>query len=103
MPSSVYGVFRQAVLERKQLTCIYQGLNREVCPHTLGYKDGKEKALVFQFAGQSSKGLPPGGEWRCLFLDQVGNAQVQEGPWHTGERHTQKQTCVDEVDVEVDH
>jgi len=103
MPSAVYDVFRKAILERKQVTCTYQGLPREVCPHTLGHKGSNEQALVFQFAGQSSKGLPPGGEWRCLNLAQVQNAQTKDGSWHTGERHTQKQTCVDEVDVEVDY
>ena len=97
MPSTTYAVFRTAILERKQVTFTYQGLPREVCPHTLGYKAGKEQALVFQFAGQSSKGLPPGGEWSCLNLAQVQNVQTKNGSWHTGEKHSQKQTCVDEV------
>ena len=30
-----------------------------------------EKALTYQFGGQSSKGLPPGGQWRCLWLAKV--------------------------------
>jgi hypothetical protein len=103
MTSPVYAVFRKAILERKQVIFTYQDRYREVCPHTLGLKAGKEQALVFQFAGESSKGLPPGGEWRCLILAQVKDAKIKDGPWHTGEKHTQKQTCVDDVDVEVDH
>jgi hypothetical protein len=27
----------------------------------------------------------------------------QSGPWYSGDGHTQPQTCVDVVDVEVDH
>lgn len=96
-----YQVLRQAILDRKQVVCLYQGLVREVCPHVIGLKRGKRHALVFQFAGQSSKGLPPGGEWRCLDVDSVVNAATRDGPWFTGDSHLQPQTCVDQIDAEV--
>lgn len=102
MTSATYAIFRQAIAARKQVICTYQGHVREVCPHTLGHKDGQEKALTFQFAGYSSTGLPPSGQWRCLFLAQVDNAQLRDGPWHSGERHSRSQTCVAEVDIEID-
>lgn len=98
---SAYNVFRQAILERKQVTCMYHGHERHVCPHTLGTKNGKEKVLTYQFGGGSSSGLPPDGEWRCMFVEEVSNAQVVEGPWHTNPRHSKPQTCVDSVDVET--
>lgn len=101
MASLTYGIFREAVLNKKQITCTYRGLPREVCPHTLGHTDGREQALTFQFAGQSSSGLPPGGEWRCMMLQQVANAKIQEGPWHTADNHSRPQTCVKQTDVEV--
>ena len=44
--SSAFGTFHQAILDRRQITCIYQGLYREVCPHILGHKGGEEVALV---------------------------------------------------------
>jgi hypothetical protein len=103
MPSAAYDLFREAVLGRKQVTCMYQGRYREVCPHVIGYKAGQEKVLTFQFGGQSSSGLPPGGEWRCLFLAQVRDAQLRDGEWHTGHSHLRPQTCVDNVDAEVDY
>ena len=101
MPSPIYRLFRAAIIGRKQITCYYQGLYREVCPHVLGHKHGQETALTYQFAGQSASGLPPDGEWRCLFLAQVQSAQLRDGAWHS-RPHTEPQTCVDIVDIEVE-
>jgi len=101
MASQTYQIFREAVQNKKQVACSYRGLLREVCPHTLGYTGGHEQALTFQFAGQSSSGLPPEGEWRCMILDEVKNAKIKDGPWHTANTHGRPQTCVKQVDVEV--
>jgi hypothetical protein len=101
MPSPTYQVFRTAILGRKQITCIYRGKRRELCPHVLGTKGGQEKALAYQFAGESNSGLPPGGEWRCLRLVEVRDARARDGAWHTGSRHSTTQSCVDIVDVDV--
>lgn len=100
MPSPTYRLFRAAITGRRQITCHYQGLYREICPHILGHKHGHETALTFQFAGQSASGLPPGGEWRCLFLAQVQNVRLRDGQWHS-RHHTEPQSCVDIIDVEV--
>jgi hypothetical protein len=100
MPSATYRLFRDAIIGRKQITCSYQGLYRELCPHILGHKQGRETALTFQFAGRSASGLPAGGEWRCLLLVQVQDARLRDGPWHS-RRHTEPQTCVAIIDVEA--
>src|ERR1700716_3957362 len=102
MPSPTYRLFREAILDRMQITCTYDRRYRELCPHVLGHKDGDEKALTFQFAGDSVSGLPPGGEWRCLSLAQVRDAQLRPGPWRTGFRHSTTQVCVDIVDLDVE-
>jgi hypothetical protein len=101
MASATYQVFRQAILNKQQVTCMYNGLYREICPHTLGHTSGREQALSFQFAGQSSKGLPPSGEWRCMKLDDVVNAKIKDGPWYTADDHSRPQTCVKQIDLEV--
>lgn len=101
MTSPTYELFRQAVLNKQQIVCTYHGFLREICPHTLGHTGGHEQALSFQFGGESSKGLPPGGEWRCMKLEEVMNPQIKDGPWHTGTTHGRPQTCVKQVDVEV--
>ena len=101
MPSATYHLFRMAILNRKQITCVYRERCRELCPHILGYKDGEETALTYQFGGQSNTALPPGGEWRCLSLGLVRDARIRDGDWHTGQHHGQTQACVDIVDLDV--
>jgi hypothetical protein len=100
---SVYEVFLHAITNRLQVVCFYNGLYREVCPHALGLKRGKRHVLVFQFAGESSRGLPPEGEWRCMNVGEIMGAELRQGDWHTGDSHLRPQTCVDDIDVEVDY
>jgi PIN domain nuclease of toxin-antitoxin system len=99
--SRVYELFMQAIADRKQIFCTYEGPPRELCPHILGHTKGEEFALTFQFGGQSKSGLPPRGEWRCLSLAKVRNIRLRDGPWHAGSRHTRPQPCVEVVDVDV--
>lgn len=101
MPSQTYDLFAQAMAERKQIVCTYDRLPRELCPIILGHSQGREKALTFQFGGKSSKGLPPEGQWRCLFLFKVGDVRLRDGAWHAGDSHTQPQGCVESVDLDV--
>ncbi len=101
MPQNVYNIIRDAIQNKKQVVATYQGYVREMCPHVLGSKNGQIQALFFQFAGGSSSGLPPGGSWRCIPLDGLSNVSSRVGPWHTGSSHTQEQTCVDNIAIEV--
>lgn len=102
MPDA-YALVRQAIIDRKQIVATYNDHRREMCPHVVGTKNGREQALFFQFAGSSSRGLPPQGEWRCFPIEGLSDVSMREGPWCTGEEHSKDQTCVDEVDVEIDY
>ena len=101
MPSATYRLFAEAIAGRKQIVCSYDGYPRELCPIILGHSDGQEKSLTCQFGGRSSKGLPPGGQWRCLFLSKVRDVELRDGAWHAGDRHTQPQGCVEIVGFDV--
>ena len=97
-----YAILRQAIVDRKQITCTFRGYYREMCPHVIGHsKKGVPQLLAYQFGGQSSSGLPPGGEWRCMPVADIQNVQTRDGPWHTGQSHLKPQTCVHVIDVEV--
>lgn len=99
----VYSIVRGAITHRQQILATYGGYRREMCPHAIGTKGGRPQALFFQFGGSSSSGLPPGGEWRCLPLAGLSDVVAVDGEWHTGTSHTQAQTCVDVVDLEIDY
>ena len=101
MASRNYDLFREAMADRKQVVCVYGGYRRELCPIILGHSQGEEKALTYQFGGQSKSGLPPGGEWRCLWLSKVNDVQLRDGLWHAGSSHLKQQECVEIVDLDV--
>jgi len=101
MASTNYRLFEQAMRRRKQIVCSYNGYVRALCPIILGHAEGQEKALTFQFGGESKSGLPPGGEWRCLWLAKVSDVKLQDGPWFAGSSHNQPQGCVETVDLDV--
>jgi hypothetical protein len=101
MPSETYRLFEQAMLERKQILCMYDSHRREICPIILGHTQGGERALTYQFAGGSSSKLPPEGAWRCLTLSDVSEVQLRDGPWYSGSSHKQASGCVEIVDLDV--
>ena len=105
MPSMNFELIHQAMQSRKIVLATYNGYERAMCPHTLGYKNGREKALFYQFAGDSKSGLGEIGSpenWRCLFVEQLSDVRIEEGEWHTSSGgHMRPQPCVDDVVAEV--
>ena len=100
MPSRTYELMADALTSRRQVLCDYDGYPRELCPVVLGHSKGEEKALTFQFDGTGSQG-PVRGAWRCLELAKVTRAELADGPWRSGEGHSQPQGCVRQVDLDV--
>jgi hypothetical protein len=73
----------------------------------IGKKNGRARALLYQFAGGSSKGLKPDGSpanWRCLFIDELSDVSIKklQGEWHTASNYSAAtQHCVDEIELKV--
>ena len=102
--TEVYSLIRQAILNKDQVLADYHGYHREMCPHVIGTKNGREQALFYQFAGESSSGLALAGSpanWRCIVIEDLENVTTVSGPWHSSDVHTRDQTCVGDIDVEV--
>ena len=99
MPSQNYTLFRNAILAEQQVTCLYEGRYRELCPHIIGTnKRGEEAVLAWQFAGESSGKLP---QWRCLRLANVSEVRTRNGRWRAGGSHRTTQTCVTDIDLDI--
>jgi hypothetical protein len=99
MLTPTYILFRNAILAEQQVTCIYDGRPRELCPHIIGTnKDGEEAVLAWQFGGESSGKLP---QWRCLKLANVRDAHARGGRWHEGGSHKTTQKCVTAIDLDI--
>ena len=104
--SDAYSIIRSAIRNKTNISATYQGHYRELSPHVVDTKDGRRQALLYQFGGTSSSGLGPmgsGGNWRCIPIDAMRNVAPMGGTWHTAPTHSQEQTCVDLIDVEVSH
>lgn len=98
----VYATIHGAIVDRQQLLFTYEGFEREVCPHSLGWKESRLACFAFQFAGGSRTTLPPTGEWRCFHLDQMADARTRSGPWHTGPAIHLNSSCIDYFEASVE-
>ena len=97
----LFETVKYAISHRRQLILMYGGFRREVCPHSLGWKNDRLSCFAFQFAGGSRQALPPRGQWRCLHLHSMSEVRTQEGEWHTGPIDPQSSSCVDEFEAYV--
>ncbi len=101
-PTSTFARIKQALLERKLVSATYKGYRREMCPHVIGWKAGREHALFFQVAGDSSKKLPPEGAWRCLDISELAEVEVYRGEFRTGPGYYDNpQRCVDKIEAQI--
>jgi hypothetical protein len=99
LSSANYALFRNAILGEQQVTCVYDGRRRELCPHIIGTnRTGEKVVLAWQFGGESSGRLP---QWRCLRLANVRKARARDGGWHEGGSHRAAQTCVTNIDLDI--
>ena len=103
--SEVYDLLRLAAARRQPVAAIYDGLPRLLCPHVLGRKSGRLRALCYQFGGSSHSGLPMvsqgAGGWCCLAVERLSETELRTEAWHTEPRSPQ-QTCIDEIDFDAD-
>jgi hypothetical protein len=67
---SLQGALRQ----RRPVVVSYHGQQRLLCPHALGWKNGRPMLLGYQTGGHTTTGtLPadPRQRWRCLYVDEI--------------------------------
>jgi len=103
--NETYGLLRRAAASRQPVEAMYDGQPRLLCPHVLGRKSGRLHVLFYQFGGRSNSGLtvaPEGvGNWRCFAVEKLIQVELSAEAWHTQQR-ARRQTCIDEVDFDVD-
>jgi hypothetical protein len=100
-----WAVLEQALRHKHPVHMRYRGKERLVCPHALGWKDGRAKALVYQTGGTTGEGeLPadPRQRWRSLFVDEVEQATISMGAWGTAENYTPISNGIAQLDLYVD-
>jgi hypothetical protein len=97
---------RVAIINRRPVAALYRGHRRLLCPHLLGWnKHRRRHVLCYQYGGDSERGLKSAGasdNWRCLAVENLSEVELLDGPWQTAENHSRPQTCIDEVELDVD-
>jgi hypothetical protein len=101
MPSAAHAVLLKAMREERPVACTYQGHIREICPVMLGRDGLTEKALVYQFGGSTSRGRITKPDWKCFKLDEIEDAVLIEGRWHSGSQHSEAQHCMKMVEYDI--
>jgi hypothetical protein len=97
---------RAAIIHRRPITALYRGRRRLLCPHLLGWNRHRRlQVLCYQYGGDSESGLKPArasDNWRCLAVENLSHVELLDSPWQTAENHSRPQTCIEEVELDVD-
>ena len=96
-------VLSAAIRDKQCLTGLYDNVVRHFAPHALGTtSDGTPAVFVFQYAGESSGGLPRGGDWRCFRVDGLSAVRANGERWRTRSNYSlQHQHCLALIDLAV--
>ena len=97
-----WAVLALALGEQRPVRARYHGADRLLCPHTLGWKDGRAKLLAYQADGSTSHGqLPaePQQRWRSMFVDEIEDAVLTDEPWHTADNYSLSRNGMDRVEI----
>ncbi len=94
-------VLIEAIHGKLCLTGLYDGAVRHFAPHALGAApDGTPAVFVFQYAGETTTGLPSGGQWRCFRLDRLSHLRLNEHRWRSRSNYNLKhQSCLAMIKV----
>ena len=99
-----WAVLERALIDRRPVRVRYHGQERIVCPHALGWKNGRAKVLSYQSDGATSQGrLPqdPRQRWRSMFVDEVEDPVITQHSWHTALNYSLDTNCIDELAIAV--
>jgi hypothetical protein len=85
----------------------YHGRERLICPHALGWKNGRPMLLGYQTGGQTSTGTlhpDPRLRWRCFFVDEIDQVVAEPASaWGTADNYNPSHpfNAIDDVSVAV--
>ena len=99
-----WAILAQALRERRPIRARYHERERLLCPHALGWKNGRAKVLCYQAAGATSDGrLPadPRQRWRSMFVDELDDTVITDRPWQTAANYSHHSNCIDQIELQI--
>lgn len=100
-----WDLLARAVMEKRTVRANYHGHDRLLCPHLLGWKNGRARVLSYQTAGSTSAGTLPTDQhqrWRWMFVDELQDAAITQHRWRTAANYRPQGTGVEIIEVAVD-
>jgi len=100
-----WAVLARGMEERRPVIAGYHGSARLLCPHVLGWRAGRAKALSFQIAAVSSAettGYESERGWRSMFVDEIEDATLYDGTWTTPDDYAGPANGIDVVELAVE-
>jgi len=97
-------ILEQALTHQRAVRANYHGQQRLLCPHALGWKNGRAKALIYQAGGGTSTGeLPanPQQRWRPMFIDEIEQPAITNDQWQTTNNYTPDSTGIDTIAIAI--
>lgn len=99
-----WAVLEQALIDKRPVQLRYHGRDRIVCPHALGWKNGRPKVLSYQSDGTTSQGQLPRDHrqrWRSMFVDEIEHPVITDQDWHSAENYSLDSNCIDQLEIAV--
>ena len=100
-----WATLARALDERRPVRAGYHRVRRILCPHALGWKNGRLKVLAYQAGGTTTQGtLPadPRHRWRSMFVDEIEDPIITDDPWQTAANYRRNFNGIDHVALEID-
>ena len=104
---AAWTVLEQALSQKKPVQANYHAHQQVLCPHALGWKNGRAKVMSYQSGGTTSDGpLPvdPHDRWKCMFVEELEAPELIDDPWETADNHSVASSCLDQPpEIEVSY
>jgi len=105
---TAWAVLEAALEARRPVEVSYHGRLHLICPHALGWHNGRAMLLGYQTGGQTSTGLlaaDPRKRWRCMYVDEVDQVLAADpaSPWQSADNYNYSHPfpVIDEVAVAI--
>ncbi len=100
---AAWDTLEQALRQRRLVQARYHDQQRVICPHALGWRNGRARVLAYQTGGASRTGLSadPRQRWRSMFVDDIYDPVIIEGPWQTADNYPGAINSIDHIQIQI--
>jgi hypothetical protein len=102
---SSWATLARALSERRPVRASYHDKERLLCPHALGWKNGRPKVFSLQAGGSTSQGSLPADPrqwWRSMFVDEIENPVITDELWMTADNYLETTNGLDDIAFRID-